>query len=378
MVNGELVLESLTKSYDDQVAVDHLDLWVEAGEFFSILGPSGCGKSTTLKMIGGFVAPTSGRVFIDGKDVTDLPPNKRAVNTVFQNYALFPFLTVRQNVAFGLRRARVGKQELNRRVDEVLELVELSTLGHRRPSELSGGQQQRAALARALVLRPDVLLLDEPLSALDAKMRRQLQVELKELHRQVGTTFVYITHDQEEAMTMSDRIAVLQNGRLEQVDVPSAVYERPETPFVTQFMGISNMIRAGVDRAAEGWVARFANAEFAMRGSPPLGSSVDLSIRPERVRVSGAGSVGSLSGAIVDVSYLGAATHYLIELDANVTLQAAVPNDGVHHLRRMGEKVSVHLSPEDLRVVGEDQVAESPVDAFTKVSTDYADHVPVN
>lgn len=378
MVNGELVLESLTKRYGEEVAVDSLDLRVEAGEFFSILGPSGCGKSTTLKMIGGFVSPTSGRVFIDGKDVTSLPPNRRAVNTVFQNYALFPFLTVRQNVAFGLRRGRVGKQELNRRVDEVLELVDLASLGHRRPSELSGGQQQRAALARALVLRPDVLLLDEPLSALDAKMRRQLQAELKELHRQVGTTFVYITHDQEEAMAMSDRIAVLQKGRLEQVGEPSAIYERPQTLFVTQFMGISNIIQATVHVGRDGWVARFGDAEFAMPGPPPLGGAVRLAIRPERVRVGGAGVAGAVGGVIVDVSYLGAATHYAIEVAADCTLQAAVPNDGIHTLRSIGEKVSLELSPEDLRVLGEDQLAQAPVDLGPRTPADHPQGVPVH
>ncbi|WP_162529754.1 ABC transporter ATP-binding protein [Nocardioides caldifontis] len=368
MVNGELVLEGLTKTYGDHAAVDRLDLRVEAGEFFSILGPSGCGKSTTLKIVGGFVSPTSGRVFIDGNDVTCLPPNRRSVNTVFQNYALFPFLTVRQNVAFGLRRARVGKRELIRRVDEVLELVQLSTFGHRNPSELSGGQQQRVALARALVLRPDVLLLDEPLSALDAKMRRQLQVELKELHREVGTTFVYITHDQEEAMTMSDRIAVLQNGRLEQVGAPSEVYERPQTLFVTQFMGISNMLHATVLPANAGWVARIGDAEFAMAGSPPVSGTVQLSIRPERVRLGGAGSAGALSGVIVDVSYVGAATHYRVAFEAGMTLQAAVPNDGVHSVRNIGERVSVDLSPEDFRLIGEQQLAEAPANDTDVVS----------
>ncbi|MEP9362742.1 ABC transporter ATP-binding protein [Nocardioides sp. CN2-186] len=369
MVNGELVLKGLTKTYGDQTVVDQFNLRVEAGEFFSILGPSGCGKSTTLKMVGGFVAPTSGRVFIDGKDVTDLPPNRRSVNTVFQNYALFPYLTVQQNVAFGLRRAGVDKRERNRRVDEVLELVQLTSFSQRKPAELSGGQQQRVALARALILRPDVLLLDEPLSALDAKMRRQLQRELKALHREVGTTFVYITHDQEEAMTMSDRIAVLQNGRVEQVDVPSGVYERPQTLFVAQFMGISNMLLATARPAGAGWVAHLGNAEFAMTDSPPAQGTIQLSIRPERLRIQDEGSGGALSGSIIDVSYLGGAMHYTIAVNPDVTLHAAVPNDGVHPLRSIGESVGVHLASEDLRVVGDSHLAD--------VSVEHADAIPV-
>src|ERR1700722_14886913 len=223
MSGGHVKLESLTKRFDEATAVQDISLEIQAGEFFSLLGPSGCGKTTTLRMVAGFEPPTIGKILLDGVDVANLPPNRRQVNTVFQNYALFPFLTVAENVAFGLKYKSVPKAELNTRVAEALELVQLSGYEQRRPNQLSGGQQQRVALARALVLRPSVLLLDEPLGALDAKLRRALQVELKALQVQIGITFLYVTHDQEEALTMSDRIAVMSEGRVEQVGTPRTV-----------------------------------------------------------------------------------------------------------------------------------------------------------
>ena len=238
MHGGHIQISDLSKSYGDVVAVNHIDLEIMPGSFFSMLGPSGCGKTTTLRMIAGFEALTSGRILLDGVDLRHTPPHKRPVNTVFQAYMIFPHLNVYENVAFGLRRKRVGKDELRRRVGAALELVQLESLAKRKPSQLSGGQQQRVALARALVLEPAVLLLDEPLGALDAKLRHQLQDELKTLQQTVGITFVYVTHDQEEALTMSDQIAVMSHGVVEQVGTPREVYEDPTTEFVADFLGI--------------------------------------------------------------------------------------------------------------------------------------------
>ncbi len=235
-------LRRVTKSYGERTAVRELNLDIASGEFFSLLGPSGCGKTTTLRMIGGFVDPSYGEVSLHGKDVTDLPPNRRDVNTVFQSYALFDHLSVWENVAFGLRRRRVGKAEMTRRVGEMLELVQLTGRDKDKPSALSGGQRQRVALARALVNRPSVLLLDEPLAALDLKLRKAMQVELKRIQREVGITFVFVTHDQDEALTMSDRIAVMSEGRVHQCGTPEDIYERPATRFVAEFIGTANLM----------------------------------------------------------------------------------------------------------------------------------------
>ena len=237
----EVRLSDVVKQFGDVVAVDHIDLEVEDAEFFSLLGPSGCGKTTTLRMIGGFEEPTSGLIELHGEDVTWLPPYRRNVNTVFQNYALFPHLTIYENVAFGLRRKGVKDSEVKTRVREMLALVELPGFESRKPTQISGGQAQRVALARALINRPAVLLLDEPLGALDLKLRKQMQVELKRIQQEVGITFIYVTHDQEEAMTMSDRIAVMNRGRYEQLGDPESLYERPVTPFVAGFLGVSNL-----------------------------------------------------------------------------------------------------------------------------------------
>ena len=237
MAGGQIQLRSLTKRFVE-LAVDDIDLTVPSGEFFSLLGPSGCGKTTTLRLIAGFEQPTSGRVLLDDVDVTMVPPNKRNVNTVFQSYALFPFLTVFDNVAFGLRNRRLDKKELETRVREAIELVHLGSFAKRRPGQLSGGQQQRVALARALVLNPAVLLLDEPLGALDAKLRRSLKVELKALQERVGITFLYVTHDQEEALTMSDRVAVMRNGKIVQIGDPHEIYEEPADTYVADFLGV--------------------------------------------------------------------------------------------------------------------------------------------
>ena len=242
--NGEVRLEELPKDFGDVTAVESIDLHMPPGEFFTMVGPSGCGKTTTLRMIAGFERPTSGRILLDGADVAQTPPHKRNVNTVFQSYALFPHLSVADNVAFGLKYRKVSKDEKKRAVAEMLELVQLAGFEQRKPHELSGGQQQRVALARALVLKPRVLLLDEPLGALDARLRKDLQVELKALQEDVGVTFIFVTHDQEEALTMSDRIAVMNVGHVEQAGPPQAVYEEPETLFVADFLGVSNLISA--------------------------------------------------------------------------------------------------------------------------------------
>src|SRR5213594_843748 len=244
MAGGEVQLVDLVKRSGDVEAVAGINLQMPEGEFFSLLGPSGCGKTTTLRLIAGFERPDEGQILLDGVDMAQTPPHKRNVNTVFQNYALFPHLTVADNVAFGLRYKDVSKADAKKRVGEALSLVRLEGLEKRRPSQLSGGQQQRVALARALILNPAVLLLDEPLGALDAKLRKALQLELKALQEEVGITFVYVTHDQEEALTMSDRLAVMSNGRVEQIGTPSEVYEEPGTAYVADFLGVSNLMRA--------------------------------------------------------------------------------------------------------------------------------------
>ncbi len=253
MPTVDVRLVQVTKAFGDVLAVDHIDLEVHDGEFFSLLGPSGCGKTTTLRMIGGFEQPTSGMIELQGTDVTWLPPYKRHVNTVFQNYALFPHLTIYENVAFGLRRSRVKDAEVRKRVTDMLELVELPGFERRKPSQISGGQAQRVALARALINRPAVLLLDEPLGALDLKLRKQMQVELKRIQQEVGITFIYVTHDQEEAMTMSDRIAVMNRGKYEQLGDPETLYERPATRFVAGFLGVSNLLGGKCEGADGGF-----------------------------------------------------------------------------------------------------------------------------
>ncbi len=311
----------MSKAFGDVFAVDHIDLEVNDGEFFSLLGPSGCGKTTTLRMIGGFEQPTSGRIELQGEDVTWLPPYKRHVNTVFQNYALFPHLSIYENVAFGLRRAKVKDSEIKSRVTDMLKLVELPGFESRKPTQISGGQAQRVALARALINRPAVLLLDEPLGALDLKLRKQMQIELKRIQREVGITFIYVTHDQEEAMTMSDRIAVMNKGHYEQLGDPEALYEHPTTRFVAGFLGVSNLLGGecqgtadghGIIQLADGTVVK-APAE-AVYGR----TTVDVGVRPEKIRLHRQGAEtpsghNHLSGVVTDASYMGVSTSYIVE-----------------------------------------------------------------
>jgi len=306
------------------LAVDHIDLEVRDGEFFSLLGPSGCGKTTTLRMIGGFEQPTEGTIELQGEDVTWLPAYKRNVNTVFQNYALFPHLTIYENVAFGLRRKKVPDADVKQRVTEMLELVELPGYERRKPSQISGGQAQRVALARALVNKPAVLLLDEPLGALDLKLRKQMQVELKRIQQEVGITFIYVTHDQEEAMTMSDRIAVMNKGRYEQLGDPEALYERPKTLFVAGFLGVSNLLPAKRDGAGDGYAGfRLANGT-AVRVPASLlegrdSDALALGVRPEKIRMiepakDVPAGLNTVPGTVTHASYLGVSTQYIVTL----------------------------------------------------------------
>jgi spermidine/putrescine transport system ATP-binding protein len=316
-------LVDVTKSFGpDAVAVDHISLDVRAGEFFSLLGPSGCGKTTTLRMIGGFEEPTSGLIELQGQDVTWLPPHKRNVNTVFQNYALFPHLTIFDNVAFGLRRRRVAEAEVKRRVPEMLELVQLHGFERRKPGQISGGQAQRVALARALINRPAVLLLDEPLGALDLKLRKQMQVELKRIQQEVGITFIYVTHDQEEAMTMSDRVAVMNRGRYEQLAPPAELYERPATRFVAGFLGASNLLR-GRTEGSDGDLAsvRLADGALVRVSTSQLGdrTQVDLGVRPEKIRMlemteTPPEGANLLTGTVTSALYMGVSTQYQVAL----------------------------------------------------------------
>ena len=349
-----VVLDRISKRYADTLAVDDISLTIRQGEFFSLLGPSGCGKTTTLRMIAGFERPDAGRIAIGDADVTETPPHKRRVNTVFQSYALFPHLTVAENIGFGLRFRKLAGGEKQTRVDETLELVRLGGFGDRKPHQLSGGQQQRVALARALILTPDVLLLDEPLGALDAKLRRELQIELKSIQREVGITFLYVTHDQEEALTMSDRLAVMSGGRVEQLGTPREVYERPKTAFVADFIGVSNLMRAWTDGSGgvEVGDVRLAVAE------PTTGESVvRLAIRPERVRIEPQGEVGEnrVSVRIERFVYLGSTTQVFVVLPGGDRLQALIANAEEVDEYDVGAEVTAYLPPDALRVLAEDE-----------------------
>ena len=364
---GSLRLSGLTKRFGDEVAVDGIDLEIDAGEFFSLLGSSGCGKTTTLRMIAGFEKPDAGSIHLDGRDLSLVAPHRRPVNTVFQSYALFPFLSVSDNVAFGLRYSNAGKEDVRRRVGAALDLVQMGAMAGRKPHQLSGGQQQRVALARALVLEPTVLLLDEPMGALDAKLRKQLQVELRSLQRTVGTTFVYVTHDQEEALTMSDRLAVLDAGRVLQVGTPSEVYSQPTNTHVAAFLGTTNLYEAtvvsvggdGVTCDVAGTVLAVTKGEYDVRA----GQQVSIMVRPERVEVDPVGLRGApepatpaanlLDGKVADLTFRGAHTTVSIDCGA-LLLEAQVPN--VHGepppWLAVGSAVVARVSPAAIRLLG--------------------------
>jgi spermidine/putrescine transport system ATP-binding protein len=349
-------LEGVTKEFADCVAVNQLDLIVEENTFFALLGPSGCGKTTTLRMIGGFEDPTYGAIRLHGEDVTGQKPYQRPVNTVFQSYALFPHLTIFENVAFGLRRRGVEGAEVTRRVNEMLELVQLTSLGRRKPKQLSGGQQQRVALARALVNHPRVLLLDEPLGALDLKLRKEMQIELKRIQQEVGVTFIHVTHDQEEAMTMADVIAVMHEGRIERIGPPTEIYEDPRTAFVANFLGASNMMAVSVLDAAAGTTTLGNGTTIHVTPSRLNGATgpVRLGVRPEKLRLyrpdATALPPNTLAGTVTDASFIGVSTHYLVQTDQVGEMAVVAQNlDDDHH--RPGDRVMMGWHPEHAFVV---------------------------
>ena len=351
------MIAGVTKRFTDFVAVDDLNLTVPEGAFFALLGPSGCGKTTTLRMVAGLETPTTGTIRLGALDITELKPYRRPVNTVFQSYALFPHLTIFENVAFGLRRT--GAKEVKTRVDEMLELVELGQFGGRRPQQLSGGQQQRVALARALINRPKVLLLDEPLGALDLKLRRQMQIEIKRIQTEVGITFIHVTHDQEEAMTMADTIAVMNEGVIEQMGAPEDLYELPRTTFVSNFLGQSNLIRGTVTRDdGTDLIVGVEGAELHALGSRcgSRNGDVWVGIRPEKVQLTPAGSSeqqGNLPpanvlprGTVTDVSFIGVSTQYLVRMPWGQELAVFEQNTGAHGVFKPGDPVDLHWRPE--------------------------------
>jgi spermidine/putrescine transport system ATP-binding protein len=369
-------LEDVTKRFGDVTAVDDLTLDIERGEFFTLLGPSGCGKTTTLRMVAGFEEPTAGRILLDGTDVSGLPAFKRPTNTVFQSYALFPHLSVEDNVSFGLKRkGGLSKDEIRRRVADELERVGLAREAKRKPRQLSGGQQQRVALARALVNLPTVLLLDEPLGALDLKLRKGLQVELKRIQREVGITFIYVTHDQEEALTMSDRIAVMNHGVVEQVDVPESVYDRPRTTFVAGFIGVSNLMPGVAGSAsANGTELRLDNGvRLQARGNGLAnGERCYAVVRPEKLRVTlveepAPTDRASVEGLVESSIYLGTATQMVVRLSDGVGMTVLVPNASEAERQRLpgaGARVRLSWATENMHVVKESEShSDQPVTA---------------
>ena len=368
---GEVKVVDLVKRFGEVTAVDGINLHMPSGEFFSMLGPSGCGKTTTLRMIAGFEQPTEGQILLDGDDMAFTPPHKRNVNTVFQSYALFPHLSVYDNVAFGLKRQKRPKSEIRERVGEALDLVQLQGLEKRKPAQMSGGQQQRVALARALVLKPAVLLLDEPLGALDAKLRKQLQIELKALQQQVGITFVYVTHDQEEALTMSDRIAVMSEGRVEQVGPPQEVYEEPTTTFVADFLGVSNLMTAQAHGGSNGR-CRVTVGEFelfAAQGETATTGDTKIVIRPERVHLEPHEAAGEnrVPGMVERVVYLGNANQVIVGLANGDKVQALVQNTGEELTYKQGDPVRVYMPADALRVLTDTGTAPIDEDAVPAI-----------
>jgi spermidine/putrescine transport system ATP-binding protein len=354
-------LERVSKLFADVAAVDDLSLDIEEGEFFSLLGPSGCGKTTTLRMIGGFEDPSYGTVYLGGRDVTDLPPYRRDVNTVFQSYALFPHLNVYENVAFGLRRRKVAGDEVKTRVADALRLVEMSGFEDRKPPQMSGGQQQRVALARALVNRPKVLLLDEPLGALDLKLRKQMQLELKGIQGEVGITFIYVTHDQEEAMTMSDRLAVMRHGKIEQIGGPEDVYERPATEFVAGFLGASNLL-AGSIVGTNGTVTtvRLDSGHQVELPSADVPTDIDtevrVGVRPEKITIAPddgqpPSGVNWVTGLLRMSTYIGVSIQYKVEGPGGRELTVYVQNLEIGAAPQPGQKVRLEWKPQHTFVV---------------------------
>jgi len=368
---GGIRFDAVTKRFGDQTVIDQLDLDIEPGTFYALIGPSGCGKTTTLRMIGGFELPTEGRVYLDGTDVTDLPPNKREVNTVFQSYALFPHLSVAKNVAFGLERRGLGKDETRKRVAEGLEAVEMTRFADRRPAELSGGQQQRVALARALVNRPHALLLDEPLGALDLKLRRQLQIEIKRVHHEVGITFIHVTHDQEEAMTMADVIAVMNKGRIEQAGTANELYDHPQTAFVAGFLGQSNLIAATLE-GADGENRAFKTHDGVKLSAPEsriatTTGRLAIGVRPEKIWITNPGDphddaaasfrTNEITGTVTSSAYLGVSHEYHVETAGGDELIVLVQNNAreMAPMHQAGEQVELSWEPGHTFVVSDEE-----------------------
>ena len=365
-----LRIDAVVKTFGQFRAIDGLSLDIQAGEFFALLGPSGCGKTTLLRMLAGFETPDSGRILLNGKDIVQVPPHQRPVNMMFQNYALFPHLNVRDNIAFGLKRAEMSKSEIGGRVDEMVGLVKLDGLEKRKPDQLSGGQRQRVALARSLARRPQLLLLDEPLAALDKKLRESTQLELMELQRRLGLTFIIVTHDQQEAMTMAGRIGVMDTGRLEQVATPRELYEAPRTRWIAEFVGDINLLEGQVETSEEAHPAmarRIAIATgeagtiyVAKPREPLTKSELCVAIRPEKVKLSrrapasdDARSINRLEGVVTDVSYLGGMTSYKVKLDSGAVLRSAMANTARLDLDAysVNQRVVAWFSPEDCVVL---------------------------
>ncbi|WP_219468376.1 ABC transporter ATP-binding protein [Nonomuraea rhizosphaerae] len=348
-----LKIDRVSRRFGDVVALDQVSLEIRQGEFFALLGPSGCGKTTLLRILAGFETPDGGTVTLDGADLLSRQPNRRPISMMFQSYALFPHMTVTKNVAYGLERERLPRQEVRKRVGEVLETVGLSDLGGRKPAQLSGGQRQRVALARSIVKRPRLLLLDEPLSALDKKVRADMQLELKRLQHEVGITFVVVTHDQEEAMSLADRIAVFDRGSVRQVDEPVALYERPRTPFVADFVGANNLFEGTADGVLGGTVG-LRTAEFGVLPGTPLGELAGgakalLGVRPEKVELREDAAAGVLQGSVIDVSFYGGVSHISVDVPGHVKpVLVAVQGAGSV---RPGAKVGLHWRRQDAVVI---------------------------
>jgi spermidine/putrescine ABC transporter ATP-binding subunit len=343
----DVEIRSVSKRFDDTIAVDGVSLLVERGEFVTLLGPSGCGKTTLLRLVAGFEAPDEGQILLGGQDVSALPAHRRDVHTVFQHYALFPHLTVNGNIAFGLKRKGLGKTDVTDRVANALEMVHLSGLGDRFPAQLSGGQQQRVAIARAIVLEPRVLLLDEPLGALDRKLREAMQVELKELQGRLGISFLCVTHDQDEALAMSDRVAVLNVGRIEQVGSPREIYEQPRTRFVADFVGVTNVVAGVVAEAANGHALVDAGGGRIEVPAPlEVGQRVQIAVRPEKIQFVNAEATGAIGATVEGARYLGDVTHWRVRLDDGASWTVFSRNDGSVRDFGPGDRVGLAWAPE--------------------------------
>ncbi|WP_404951771.1 ABC transporter ATP-binding protein [Streptomyces sp. ARC12] len=371
---GDVRLAGISKTYGSFTAVQPLDLTVPQGSFFALLGASGCGKTTTLRMIAGLEEATTGTVFLGEKDITDLPPYKRPVNTVFQSYALFPHLDITENVAFGLRRR--GIKSVKKQVDDMLELVELGDFARRKPHQLSGGQQQRVAVARALINHPQVLLLDEPLGALDLKLRRQMQLELKRIQTEVGITFVHVTHDQEEAMTMADTVAVMNGGRVEQLGAPADLYENPRTTFVANFLGTSNLIEGEIVSTGGDLVVAAGGGKLTLprercsAAATTTGGRLLLGIRPEKISLAHADDADTIAagrnrvtGRIVDSSFIGVSTQYVVESPAGKALQVYEQNIDRRAGLLPGAEVVLHWNPAHTFGLDADQDIDAGVES---------------